>query len=70
MIGRIEIVTPRQRTLLGDISGGSPGSNDAYFKLGRFRNALILDEQKQRPTPALNAFIKKNSLGFSSLPKK
>jgi hypothetical protein len=31
-----------------------------YLKLGRFRNALILDEQKRRPTPALNEFISKN----------
>jgi hypothetical protein len=35
-----------------------------YLKLGRFRNALILDEQKRRPTPALNDFISKN--GFAA----
>ena len=31
-----------------------------YLKLGRFRNALVLDEQKRRPTPALEEFITKN----------
>ncbi len=32
-------------------------SYSSYFELGRFRNALVLDEQKQRPTPDLAAFI-------------
>jgi hypothetical protein len=31
-----------------------------YLKLGRFRNALLLDEEKRRPTPALSAYIKEN----------
>lgn len=35
-----------------------------YLKLGRFRNALILDEQKRRPTVALNEFITQN--GFEA----
>jgi len=35
-----------------------------YLKLGRFRNALILDEQKHRPTAALGDFIQKN--GFDA----
>jgi hypothetical protein len=35
-----------------------------YLKLGRFRNALLLDEQKRRPTPALNEFITQN--GFEA----
>jgi hypothetical protein len=28
-----------------------------YVQLGTFRNPLVLDEQKRRPTPRLNAFI-------------
>ena len=32
----------------------------AYVDLDRFRNALLLDEQKRRPTPALAEFISKN----------
>jgi hypothetical protein len=74
MIGRIEIVTPEQRALLRKIAAG-PAPNLTtqeavqkseiyadYLKLGRFRNALILDEQKRRPTLALNDFISKNGL--------
>jgi hypothetical protein len=29
----------------------------AYLQLGRFRNALLLDEQKQNPSPELDQFI-------------
>lgn len=36
----------------------------AYVDLDRFRNALLLDEQKRRPTPALAEFIRKN--GFEA----
>ena len=38
----------------------------AYRNLGRFRNALILDEEKQRPTEALKTFIRLNGLEASS----
>ena len=44
----------------------SPGKLDAvpaaYLALGRFRNALIMDEQQHRPTEALRAFITLNGL--------
>ncbi|HWB60413.1 MAG TPA: hypothetical protein VG733_13035, partial [Chthoniobacteraceae bacterium] len=33
-----------------------------YLKLGRFRNALVLDEEIARPTPALKDFITQNKL--------
>lgn len=33
-----------------------------YRDLGRFRNALLLDEYQARPTPALEAFIRLNGL--------
>lgn len=32
----------------------------AHLKLGRFRNALLLDEQKRRPTPSLKEYITTN----------
>ncbi len=113
MIGRIEIVTPRQRQLLAKIAAGpapdpkilfpyntDPAARDAFFKspetmkiwnavmagkepyaalgfpvpelytdylqLGRFRNALLLDEQKHSPTPALAAFISNCGLRIDS----
>jgi hypothetical protein len=34
----------------------------AYRDLGRFRNALLLDEYQARPTPSLEAFIRLNRL--------
>lgn len=34
-----------------------------YLSLGRFRDALIVHEQQQNPTPALAQFIKINQLG-------
>ena len=74
MIGRIELVTPGQRVLLKEISTALPprwidswedvkksAGFAAYVKLGRFRNALILDEQKRRPPPTLKDFIKNNN---------
>jgi hypothetical protein len=106
MVGRIELVTPRHRELLGKISAGPTSSPEwvqsareqlgpreqaqyyredwylnadanptakqllatmpadyrAYLQLGRFRNALLLDEAKRRPTPALAAFIDRYEL--------
>jgi hypothetical protein len=43
----------------------SPGSDPiaaSYLALGRFRNALIRDEQRRRPTESLRAFIDTNAL--------
>ncbi|MEO6054521.1 MAG: hypothetical protein ABIP97_10950, partial [Chthoniobacterales bacterium] len=37
-----------------------------YLNLGRFRNALILNEEKNHPTPALKKFISEN--GFEAYP--
>src|SRR5690348_5888524 len=83
MIGRIEIVTPRQRKLFAEFverfgakpekeSTGSarpdrfPWIWDDFFKeyqqLGRFRNALVLDEEKRRPSPLLEQFIQRYQL--------
>jgi hypothetical protein len=101
MVGRIEIVTPRQRELLKEVAKGPvsnpmwiqealkqagggkedyyreawyqqvmdgsrsittlnmqiPADYRSYLGLGRFRNALILDEQSRRPSPVLTKFI-------------
>lgn len=106
MVGRIELVPPRHRELLGRISAGPASQPDwvqaareqlgpreqdlyyredwylntdgnptaqrllasmpsdyrAYLELGRFRNALLLDEAKRRPTPALTTFIERYEL--------
>ena len=39
-----------------------PAVYQAYMDLGRFRDALVLREQQQRPTAALAAFIQANRL--------
>lgn len=106
MVGRIELVTPRHRELLGKIAAGPvstpewvheareqlgsrerdqyyredwylnangnpvakrllasmPPDYRAYLQLGRFRNALLLDEARRRPTPALTAFVQRYEL--------
>jgi len=41
-----------------------------YLDLGRFRNALILDEQARRPSGALRDFIDQNGLGAYKIPAK
>ena len=70
MIGRIELVTPQQRAALAQIARAPAMFSDAqsetlhrsYLALGRFRNALILDEQKRHPTEALANFINRYAL--------
>jgi hypothetical protein len=100
MVGRIELVTPAQRSLLRqialvttneilseatdlstnlvnhilsnaelwrEVAAGRqplsangftvPRSYQSYLALGRFRNALILEEAGERPTPSLDRFI-------------
>ena len=110
MVGRIELVTPRHRELLGKISAGPTSNPDwvqaarqqlgrreqdqyyredwylntrgnptakqllasmpddyrAYLQLGRFRNALLLDESKRRPTASLTTFIERYELNAHS----
>ena len=78
MIGRVEIVTPQQRELLRQIAAGpasnsewmyqqdkkvlEPADHRAFQSLGRFRNALVLDELKRRPTEPLKTFINNYAL--------
>ena len=40
-----------------------PEDYRAYIGLGRFRNALVLDEAKRQPTKSLNQFIENYGLG-------
>ena len=60
--------------LRGDLPLGSlgipitPAARD-YLDLGRFRDVLILREQKMHPSPALAQFIQQNHLEEASLPE-
>lgn len=49
-----------EKPLSADIS--IPKTYQTYLDLGRFRNALILDESKRRPTPGLKSFISEYGL--------
>ena len=62
------------RADFGDLGVEIPKDYQAYLDLGRFRNALVVDEAKRRPTKALTQFI--NNYGLKpymwqpSTPKK
>jgi len=45
------------RSDFGDLGVAIPPDYQTYLDLGRFRNALVLAEQRVRPTPELNTFI-------------
>lgn len=62
MMGRIDLVTPQARHLLRQIATGTGNANDCYSQLGRFRDALLLDELSRRPTDALAKFVAQRGL--------
>jgi hypothetical protein len=43
-----------------------PDQYDAYLELGRFRNAVVLEEQRRNPTPGLEQFIQRFHLEGNS----
>lgn len=47
-----------------------PQDYRAYLDLGRFRNALLLDEAKRRPTPELTTFIDRYELAAHRFTKE
>jgi hypothetical protein len=63
MIGRLEMVSPQQRKALNTIAAMDSISTqmklawDSYTGMGRFKNALMLDEQTHLATPGLRQFI-------------
>ena len=63
MMGRIELVTPWQRELIGQITSGGidpgapPNQCPAYEQLGRFRNALLLDEILRHPNARVENWL-------------
>jgi hypothetical protein len=68
MVGRIDLVTPEHRKLLQQIAS-SPvvKKNDAalwkaYDQLGRFRNALLINEMARHPNASLTAFMREYEL--------
>jgi hypothetical protein len=49
-----------------DIEAKVPADYRAYIALGRFRNALVLDELTRHPTPALKSFVTAYSVAPST----
>jgi hypothetical protein len=101
MVGRVELVTPKQRTLLRQLGAGPvskinwfyerldgddrndkmaqlwegkarfedlkisvPPDYQAYIALGRFRNALILDDHARHPHSGLERFVEAYNLNY------
>jgi hypothetical protein len=63
MVGRIELITPQQRAIMARIKI-SPESAQLFFSLGRFRDALLLDEYRLHPSPGLEQFMQRMSVAF------
>ena len=61
-------------TLYQDVASGKKpltalGANvppiyKSYLRLGRFRDAMLLEENARHPAPALEAFIRENQIGM------
>lgn len=51
---------------LKDVSVAVPVDYRSYVELGRFRNALILDELNRNPGSALSAFADEYRIGYFS----
>jgi hypothetical protein len=83
MVGRIELVTGRERALINTIASirpsnpqwmqsghvqfsQAPADYKAYMGLGRFRDALILDQQRRQPNDNLRQFISNYGLPQSA----
>ena len=63
MIGRIELVTPAQRRALAAVPDAK-----SFNQLGRFGYAMVLDELKNHPRPALTKFAADNGITAFSPP--
>lgn len=67
MVARIEVVTPEQRQLMAKLEKQKHSKAwlempSEYRQLGRFRNALVLDQISRTPSPGLESFVKVNGL--------
>lgn len=70
MMGRVELVTAEQRTLVQQIATRASTRDkianlpllENFNQLGRFGNAIVLDELRRRPTEPLRAFVQQFNL--------
>ena len=65
MVGRIELVTPEERALMGKLSTANlQEAEKEYAGLGRFRAAMALDEERRYPSEELEKFMGTMSVAF------
>jgi hypothetical protein len=65
MVGRIELVTPEQRTIMARISSADLAEEyNLYNGLGRFRAAMLLDQERLHWTPALSKFMQSAAVAY------
>ena len=53
----------------GDLGVKIPDDYQTYLDLGRFRNALVLEQQRRQPTDSLAKFINSYELQSFDIPK-
>jgi hypothetical protein len=69
MVGRIELVTPEERAIMARIgTAHTAEAAQLYAGLGRFREAMLLDEERRRPTPELEQFMQRMSVAYYRMP--
>jgi hypothetical protein len=76
MVGRIELVTRRQRDLIREVEQTALENANvplrqacpAYDELGRFRNAILLDENERRPNANLSGILQMYGIRAFEIP--
>jgi hypothetical protein len=70
MVGRIELVTPRHRALLAAMRRCADDAEawKDYQRLGRFRDALVLEDAQANPAPSLSQFMQAHSILAFQIP--
>jgi hypothetical protein len=55
---------------LAEVGIEAPADYAMYLKIGRFRDAIVLDEHRRRPTPTLGKFVRNYHLDYFSEPSR
>jgi hypothetical protein len=65
MVGRIELVTADERAAMARMgSADFAESEQSYAGLGRFRDALLLDQERRYPAPGLEQFMRQMNVAY------
>ncbi len=67
--GRMLVQLIREETTFADLGIAVPKDYQAYLDLGRFRDAILLDRQRQKPNETLKKFVANYGIrGFGAAP--